>query len=112
MFCRPASVLAALAAVAVAGAARADDQVPIVGTVVSKRLDLDEQRWTEIERHPDLRELLEDCHHAAVVLQRVHAHPRQDVLAGREVLVERLVHVPQQGESNHWVARAIMGSRR
>src|SRR6188508_3017357 len=30
MFCRPASVLAAIAAVALSGAARADDQVPIV----------------------------------------------------------------------------------
>ena len=39
--------------------------------------------------------------HAPVVLERVQPHPRQDVLAGRQVLVERLVHVPQQRDARH-----------
>ena len=32
---------------------------------------------------------------------RVHPHPRQDVFAGRQILVERLVHVPEEGETDH-----------
>ena len=40
-------------------------------------------------------------HHPVVVLQRVQADPRQDVLAGGEVFVIRLVHVPEDGDAGH-----------
>jgi hypothetical protein len=31
----------------------------------------------------------------------VQPDPRQDVLAGREIFVVRLVHVPQDGDAGH-----------
>jgi hypothetical protein len=89
-----------------------DRQVTVAGATVAEGLQLHDQGRHQVERGPDARERLQHVHHAAIVLERVHTNPRQDVLARREVLVERLVHVPQQGESNHRVARAIMGSRR
>src|SRR5215831_1396155 len=48
----------------------------------------------------DLRELLEDLHHAVVVLERVHASPGQVVVSRDQVFVEGLMHVPQEAEMN------------
>ena len=47
------------------------------------------------------RKLAQQRDHPVVVLQRMEAYPRHDVLAGREVLVEGLVHVPQDGDACH-----------
>src|SRR5262249_41925768 len=40
-------------------------------------------------------------HHPVIVLQRMETDPGQDVLAGHQVLVERLVHVPQDRDPRH-----------
>ena len=56
---------------------------------------------TRLNVSADARELLEQRHHAVVVLERVQPHPRQDVLARHEVLVVRLVHVPEERDAGH-----------
>ena len=48
----------------------------------------------QVKRLPDGRELLQNPHHPVVVLERMHARPRQLVLAGDQILVVGLVHVP------------------
>lgn len=73
----------------------------IVGLLGGKRLDLHQQRRHEVEGHPNRGKLAEHGDHAPVVLDGVQSHPGQDVLTGGEVLVIRLVHVPQQGELRH-----------
>ena len=45
-----------------------------------------------------VRKLLEDLDHAVVVLEGVHTRPGQFILAGYEVFVERLMHVPEEAE--------------
>ena len=76
-------------------------QETVVGAVLGERLELDEQRRHEIERDADVRKLPEERHHAVVVLEGMEPHPRQDVLVGDEVFVERLVHVPEDGDLCH-----------
>src|SRR5262249_33077997 len=70
-------------------------------------------RGHEIEGLPDLRKLLEDAHHAVVVLERMHARPRKLVLARDEVLVIRLVHMPEETQVNsrHFVVGLSMKNR-
>jgi hypothetical protein len=55
-------------------------------------------RRDQVERLPDFRKLLQNPRHAVVVLEGVHARPRQLVLAGDQVLVEGLVHVPEEAQ--------------
>ena len=52
----------------------------------------------QVEGLTDLGKLLQHLHHAVVVLQRVHACPGEFVLAGNQVLIEGLVHVPQEAQ--------------
>ena len=50
--------------------------------------------------------------HAVVVLERVQPDPGEDVLAGRGVLVERLVHVPEDRNVGHrWYSQDRLGRR-
>ena len=79
----------------------AEIEIRIARPVGRELLELDEQRRHQVERDPHVRKFAKERHHAVVVLQRVQSHPRQDVLAGHEVLVIRLVHVPQQGDASH-----------
>ena len=79
-----------------------DKEMTIPRLPVRERLDLDQQRRHQVEGDADARELAEQRHHAPVVLDGVQTHPREDVLAGREVLVIGLMHVPEQGESSPW----------
>src|ERR1019366_10578979 len=44
----------------------------------------------------DVWELLHQFHHPVVVLQGMQSHPGKAILAGYHVLVERLVHMPQE----------------
>ena len=83
------------------GRLHADFQIAIPGAVRGKGLELDEQRGHEVERHPDRRELAQQRHHAEVVLEGMQPHPWQDVLAGDEILVVRLMHVPEKGHLGH-----------
>ena len=75
--------------------------MPVAGAVLGERLDLRDQRRHQVEGDAEPREFLEHGDHAPVVLDGVQPHPRQDVLAGGEVLVIGLVHVPQQRELHH-----------
>ena len=43
-------------------------------------------------------EILQHFHHAVVILQTVHAGPREFILAGNQILIKRLVHVPDKAE--------------
>ena len=54
----------------------------------------------QVESLVDLREVLQDSGHAEIVLEGVHARPGQLILAGNQVLVIRLVHVPQEAQMN------------
>ena len=83
------------------GGLQAQFERPIPGAIAGKGFELDQQRRHQIERHPDVGKLAQDRHHAVIVLQRVKAHPRQDVLPRHEVFVVRLVHVPQDGDTGH-----------
>jgi hypothetical protein len=78
-------------------------EITVLCASLGERLQLHQQRRHEIEGHPDARELAQERHHAVVVLQRMQPDPRQDVLAGDEVLVIRLVHVPHEGDARHTV---------
>ena len=76
-------------------------QIPIPGAVGREGLELHEQRRHQVERHPDRRKLAQQRDHPEVVLERMQPHPRQDVLAGHEILVVRLMHVPEEGDPGH-----------
>jgi len=76
---------------------------PVARLVGGERFELHQQRRHQIEGHLDAGKLAQQRHHAVVVLQRVQADPRQDVLPRDEVFVVRLVHVPQQGYLGHKV---------
>ena len=83
------------------GRLQAQLQVAIARLVPCERLQLDQQRGHEVERDLHARELPEQRDHPPVILERVQAHPGQDVLPGEEVLIEGLVHVPQDGDAGH-----------
>jgi hypothetical protein len=55
------------------------------------------------ERDPHRRKLPQEGDHAVVVLERVEPDPRQDVLAGDQILVVRLMHVPEDRHPCHTV---------
>jgi len=79
----------------------AELEMPVACALLGERLELHQQRRDEVERELHLRELAQQRSHPVVVLQAVHPHPRQDVLAGGEVFVIRLVHVPEDGDVDH-----------
>ena len=67
-------------------------------------LHLDDQRRHEVEVLVDVGELVQQLDHPVVVLEGMHAHPGQPVVPGDEVLVIRLVHVPEENEVDLRVA--------
>src|SRR5688500_12314881 len=83
------------------GPLQPDLEVSIARLVARKRLDLHQHRRHEVECEAHRGELTDERHHSPVVLERVQPHPRQDVLAGQQVLVQRLMHVPQQRHARH-----------
>ena len=83
---------------------QAELEVPVARPSLGERLELHEQRRHEVERQLHLRKLAHQRGHPVVVLQPVHAYPRQHVLAGCEVFVVRLVHVPEDGDVSHVVS--------
>ena len=83
-----------------------DLQMAIPGVFARERVELDEQGRDQVERRLHAGELAQQRHHPPVILEAVQPHPRQDVLARHQVLVERLVHVPQQCDARHnWLIR-------
>ena len=91
------------AVVELGGRLQAQLEEPVAGAVGGERLELHQQRRHQVEGHLDAGKLAQQRHHPVVVLQRVQPDPRQDVLARDEVLVVRLVHVPQEGDVGHTV---------
>ena len=71
--------------------------VRCTGNVV---LQLDDQRGHQVERLVHAGKFLQQFHHAVIIFERVQAHPGQTVLARNQVLVIRLVHVPEKQEPN------------
>jgi hypothetical protein len=82
---------------------QAERERSIARPILRELVELHEQRRHEVERDLDRRKLAEQGDHAEVILQRMHPDPRQDVFARYEVLVERLVHVPQNRHTRHTV---------
>jgi len=76
---------------------------PIPRAIFGERLELDEEGRHEVEGHLHVGKLPQERHHPVVVLERVQPHPRQDVLPRREVFIERLMHVPENGDAGHTV---------
>ena len=80
-----------------------DFQEAIVGAIRGKRLELNQQRRDEIERHTHARKLPQQRDHAVVVLQRMQPNPGKDVLVRHQVFVIWLVHVPEKSNLRHRV---------
>ena len=83
------------------GSLQPDLEMRIARLVARKRLELHQHRGHEVEGQAHRGELPEQRDHPPVVLQRVQPHPRQDVLPCEQVLVERLMHVPQERNARH-----------
>jgi len=64
-------------------------------------LDLRNERRHQVEGLVDVRELVQQLHHAVIILERVQARPGQAVLGGHQVLVVGLVHVPEKDDAYH-----------
>ena len=60
--------------------------------------NLHHHRRHQVKGLADARKLLQNAHHAVVVLERVHARPWQLVFARGQVLIKRLVHVPEEAQ--------------
>ena len=77
-------------------------QQGIVGLTTGVFLDLDHHGRDQVKGLPDGRKFFQDFDHAVVVLQGMHAGPREAILTGGEVLIERLVHVPEKAQVDFW----------
>ena len=66
-------------------------------------LYLGDQRRDKVEGLVNVGKLVQQLDHAEVVLERVQSHPGQPVVAGDQVLVKRLMLVPQNyyAENGH-----------
>jgi len=62
-------------------------------------LNLRDERRHQIEVLVDVGKLIQQLHHAVVILERVQAHPRQAIFTGHQILVERLVLVPEKNQT-------------
>ena len=80
---------------------QAELEVPVARPSFGEGFELHEQRRHEVEGQLHLRKLAHQRGHPVVVLQPVHAYPRQHMLARGEVFVVRLVHVPEDGDVSH-----------
>src|SRR5579871_6722850 len=63
----------------------------------------------------NFRELIQQFHHAVVVLERVQTHPRQAVFTRYQILVERLVLMPKKDDAKRrhgWTASLACGIKR
>ena len=76
-------------------------EVSVAGLFVRERFELDKHRGHEIEGRPDGRKFPQEGDHAPVVLEGMEPNPGEYMLAGHQVLVERLMHVPEEGDARH-----------
>jgi hypothetical protein len=79
----------------------AELQMAVPRFLTSERLQLDEQRGNQVERDPHRGMVPQERHHAPVVFDGVHPDPRQHMLPRQQVLIEGLVHVPQNRNAGH-----------
>ena len=61
-------------------------------------LKLRDQGRHQVKRLVQPRKFIQQFHHAVIILERVQTHPGQAVFATDQVLVIRLVHVPEEQE--------------
>ena len=91
---------------------RSHPQKRILRRPVGIVLNLHHQRRHKIEILVDVGKLVQQFDHAVVVLEGVQTGPGQTIFAGDQILVERLVLVPQKNdaESRHeWRGQSSMG---
>ena len=62
-------------------------------------LDLHHERGHEIEVLVDVGELVQQLHHAVIIFECVQADPREAILARNQVLVVRLMLVPENDDA-------------
>ncbi len=62
-------------------------------------LNLRDQRRHQIEVLVYIGKLLQQLHHAVIILQTVQAYPGHAILAGHQILIERLVLMPEKDET-------------
>ncbi len=77
-------------------------------------LNLNDQRRHQIEVLVNIGKLIQQLHHAVVVLEGMQAHPRQAILARHQILVKGLVLVPEKDETqggHGWKSQSSMGIR-
>jgi len=74
-------------------------------------LYLNNQRGDQVNRGADLRKLPQHQQHADVILNRVQPHPRQHVSPPHEVLIERLMLMPEKRQMNRCHGRALTRRR-
>ena len=83
-------------------------------------LNLGDQRRNKIEGLMDVGKLVQQFDHSVVVFERMQAHPGQAVLAGDQILVKRLVLMPEnhdaqdghEGEISRFEASSLAGGQR
>ena len=74
-------------------------------------LNLHHQRRHQIEVLMNVRKLVQQLHHAVIVFERVQPHPGQAIFAGDQILVERLVLVPEKDDAqgrHGWKTKSSM----
>src|SRR3954465_8857304 len=62
-------------------------------------LYLHHQRWNKIEILVNVGKFIQQLHHAVVVLERMQSNPRQTVFTRDQILVKRLVLMPEKYDS-------------
>ena len=75
-------------------------------------LNLRDQRGHQIEVLVNIGKLVQQLHHPVIILERVQPRPRQTVFARHQILVKRLVLMPEknQPQSGHgWNSQSSMG---
>src|SRR5947209_754360 len=65
-------------------------------------LNLDHQRRNKVEGLVNAGKFIQQLHHAEIVFECMEPYPGQPVLSGDQVLIVRLVHVPQKQETYDW----------
>ena len=74
-------------------------------------LDLGDQRRDEIKSLMNVGKLIQQLDHAVVILEGMQPHPGQPVAAGDEVLVKRLMLVPENYDAQNGHERDISKPR-
>ena len=75
-----------------------DVEERVVGLAARVFFDLHHHGGHQVEGLFDLRKFFKDLHHAVVVFEGMHAGPGEAVLSCGQILVERLVHVPEEAQ--------------